>query len=215
MGDVNVHGHGSVYHQLEVVDTDTLLEVPGVEEDEDDIVSLRVENLRLMNVLEENLKHLQYLSETTSAFVGSANFLSLLESLHWASLNTPSTNISLEEATGTDLHSAETDVGLEEPSSWAFITHENILTNVEVLSQSDDESYVTVDKEFVVDGVANLIARCIFCHPKAKGLTLKELQKTVAKALFSMKKLGNMMKTFHDGSGKTFYAMSTYGLALT
>lgn len=67
---------------------------------------------------------------------------------------------------GADLEFAETivDVGLKEPSLWVWVTQ----PSGEELSGIDNEAYVIVNEELVVEGVANFIARCILSNPNAK-----------------------------------------------
>lgn len=48
------------------------------------------------------------------------------------------------------------------------MTDEMVPSNVEEWSGIDDESYVVVSEEHVVDGVANFMAKCIFSNPKAQ-----------------------------------------------
>ena len=80
----------------------------------------------------------------------------------------------------------------EEPSWWVWVTDEMVPSNVEEWSGIDDEKYVVVSEEHVVDGVANFMARCIMSNPKAQvngnqslllfnylqNLTPEELQKS-------------------------------------
>ncbi|KMT19703.1 hypothetical protein BVRB_1g007590 isoform A [Beta vulgaris subsp. vulgaris] len=76
----------------------------------------------------------------------------------------------------------------------------------------DDENYVVICEEHVVDGVANFIARCIVSNPKLQKLTPEQLQKTVTGSLDGMNKVERMLSIWH--AGKLFYALSTWGLAL-
>ncbi|XP_077213064.1 elongation factor [Tasmannia lanceolata] len=83
--------------------------------------------------------------------------------------------------------------------------------NTEELSGIDNESYVIINEEQVVDGVANFIAKCIVSNPKSKRLTPEELHKTVVRALGSMNEWEKMRKVWH--AGKLIYALSTWGFA--
>lgn len=71
---------------------------------------------------------------------------------------------------GSDLHSAEIliNVDLKEPSWWVWVTDDMVPSTVEERSGLDDESYVIVSEEHVVDGVATFIARCILSNSKAQ-----------------------------------------------
>lgn len=68
------------------------------------------------------------------------------------------------------MHSAEIliKVDNEEPSWWVWVTDEMVPGNVEEWSGIDNENYVVVSEEHVVDGVANFMARCIISNPKAR-----------------------------------------------
>lgn len=70
---------------------------------------------------------------------------------------------------GDDIHSAEIliNVSHEEPSWWVWVTEEMVPNHVEEPSGIDDENYVVVTEEHVVDGVANFMVKCILSNPKA------------------------------------------------
>ena len=59
------------------------------------------------------------------------------------------------------------NVDLEEPSWWVWVTDEMTLHDVEEQSGIDNENYLIVREEQVVDGVANFMAKCILSNPKA------------------------------------------------
>ncbi|KAF5450737.1 hypothetical protein F2P56_031064 [Juglans regia] len=194
----------------------------------DELESLRSENRRLRTLLEQNLKLLQDLSESPFslndcppdlyarlvATVDSEQFLSRLKSLQQASINGTSSEFPFKETSGDDVDSAEIliKVDSEEPSRWVWVTDEMVPNNVEEWSGIDNENYVVVSEEHVVDGVAYFMARCIMSNPKSQNLTPEELQKTVAKALGGVSKLEKILGIWH--AGKLFYALSTWGLAL-
>lgn len=69
-----------------------------------------------------------------------------------------------------DLQTAEVlvNVDQEEPSWWVWVTEEMVPSNVEERSRIDNDSYVVVSEEHVVDGVANFMAKCIVSNPKAQ-----------------------------------------------
>ncbi|KAF8405729.1 hypothetical protein HHK36_007806 [Tetracentron sinense] len=205
---------------------------------EEELESLRSENHRLRSLLEQNLKLLEHLSQSPSllkdcppdlyvrliATVNSKSFLTQLESLHQASTDGTINIFPFKEATGSlvssikiavsDLHTAETlvNLDLEEPSWWVWVTDEMVPSNVEELSRIDNESYLIVSEEHVVDGVANFLARCILSNPNAKGLAPEEMQKNVSRALSGMNKVEKMINIWE--AGKLFYALSTWGLAV-
>lgn len=60
------------------------------------------------------------------------------------------------------------NVGKEEPSWWVWVTEDMVPSNAEEGSGIDNENYVVVSEEQVVDGVANFMARCLVANPKAQ-----------------------------------------------
>jgi hypothetical protein len=64
------------------------------------------------------------------------------------------------------------NVDSQEPSWWVWVADETEPINYEECSGIDDESYLIISEEHVVDGVANFMARCIMSNPKALVYTL-------------------------------------------
>lgn len=60
------------------------------------------------------------------------------------------------------------DVDQKEPSWWVWVPDDMTSSNIEEQSEIDNEDYVIVSEEHVVDGVANFMAKCILSNPKAK-----------------------------------------------
>ncbi|RZC73557.1 hypothetical protein C5167_049040 [Papaver somniferum] len=166
----------------------------------------------------ENLKLFQNISQSPSltkdcpadlykrleAAVESTKFLNQLESLHQASNNFP-----FEETTEADLVTVEILVNGER-SRWVWVTDEKL---VEERSGIDNETYVIVSEDDVVEGVANFMAKCIISNPKTQKLTPQELQKTVAKALEGVNRMEQLMNIWHAGT--MFYGLAMWGLALS
>ncbi|KAK3043659.1 hypothetical protein RJ639_000075 [Escallonia herrerae] len=194
-------------------------DTPSLEEEK--LESLRSENRRLRSLLDQNLKLLQNLTDSPCLLqdcppdVRSTKYLNQLKSLHQKSIDGAGCEFPFKVATGADLQSAELliNVNLEEPSWWVWVTDEMVPSNIEERSAIDNENYVIVSEEHVVDGVAYFMARCVLSNPKAQTLTPEELQKTLSKAMGGMNKLEKMLHVWH--AGKIFYALSTWGLALT
>ncbi|KAL3736686.1 hypothetical protein ACJRO7_025601 [Eucalyptus globulus] len=150
---------------------------------EDELESLRCENRRLRNLLEQNLKLLQNVSELPCllndcppdlythlvATVDSKDFLNRIKEFQQASIHGATNEFPFREATGADMQSAEVliNVGHGEASWWVWVTDEMAPSNVEEWSGIDDEKYVVISEEHVVDGVANFMARCILSNPKS------------------------------------------------
>ncbi|KAE9456756.1 hypothetical protein C3L33_11339, partial [Rhododendron williamsianum] len=196
--------------------------------EEKELESLRSENRRLRDLLQQNLNLLQNLSESPCLLedcpsdlydqlvttVDSEKFLTQLKSLQGESVDGTGYKFPFKEASGADLQSAEILISLEheKPSWWVWVNNEMIPNDVEEQSGIDDENYLVVSEEHVVDGVANFMARCILSNPKALTLTPEELQKILHKALGGMNKVEKMLHVWH--AGKLFYTLSTWGLAL-
>ncbi|KAD7478542.1 hypothetical protein E3N88_01678 [Mikania micrantha] len=223
------HNHPLHYksaHQQKYGDKNDGTEPLEVKEKE--LEALRLENQRLRELLEENLKLLQNISESPYLLedcpsdlhtrimdtVESPKFLSQLKTLHKDSIDGIPGRFLFEDATGIDLQVDEIliNVGCEEPSLWIWVSDEMVNGNVEEKSGIDNENYVVISQEQVVDGIAHFMARCILLNPKAKNLTPEEMQKKLTKALGGMSKFEKVLEIWH--AGQIFYLMATWGLAL-
>ncbi|KAK4740840.1 hypothetical protein SAY87_024428 [Trapa incisa] len=217
------HHHDNSHHTINQEEAKSSILDDGLE-------SIRQENQRLKSLLEQNLKLLHNLSQSPRfandcppdlyarliATVESKNFLNQIEDMQQASANGNSDQFPFREATGEDCQSAEIliNVDQEEPSWWVWVTDDMVPSNVEEMSGIDDENYVVVSEEHVVDGVANFMARCVISNTKAQRMTPEELQKSLVKALggSGVRKVEKMMEVWH--AGKMFYTLSTWGLTL-
>ncbi|XP_022938729.1 uncharacterized protein LOC111444868 [Cucurbita moschata] len=197
--------------------------------EEENLDALRLENRRLRKLLEQNLDLLQKLSESHCllndcppdlyarlvATVDSEKFLNEIKSLNEASKDGITYEFPFREATEADSHTADilVNVSREAPSWWVWVTEDMVPSKVEEWSGIDDESYVIVSEEHVVDAVAHFMARCIMSNPKTRNVSPEELQKTIAKALDSMGgTIEKMFEIWH--AGLLFYSLATWGLAL-
>lgn len=186
---------------------------------EKELEDLRSENQRLRNLLEQNLKLLQNISESPCLLddcppdlhsrimdtVESPKFLSQLKTL---------CNDAVDGLPGMDFHVDEIliNVGRDEPSLWIWVSEEMVHGNAEEKSGIDNENYVVISQEQVVDGIANFMARCVLLNPKAKNLSPEEMQKKLTKAFSGMSKFEKVLEIWH--AGQLFYLMATWGLAL-
>ncbi|KAL0369252.1 UNVERIFIED_CONTAM: hypothetical protein Scaly_1144100 [Sesamum calycinum] len=164
---------------------------PEVKERGDlDIEALRSENERLRKLLQNNLNLLQQISSSPTL-------------LH----DCPSDVCE-------DLEKAEVliNVDHEEPSWWVWVSEEMVPNNIEEKSGIDNENYVIVSAEHVVDGVATFMARCIVANPKALSLTPMQLQKALMKEMSGMNKVEKMLNIWH--AGRMLCTLATWGLAL-
>ncbi|XVF39360.1 hypothetical protein PTKIN_Ptkin01aG0028500 [Pterospermum kingtungense] len=170
---------------------------------EKELEALKSENRRLRNCLEQNLKLLNNLSESPALLhdcppdlyarlvstVDSKDFLTRLKSL-----NQSNTKIEFpfKDATGDDVHSAEVliNVNQKEPSWWVWVTDEMVPSNVEERSGIDDENYIVVSEEHVVDGVANFMAKCILSNPKAQFTYCDEIMNSSVESIRRCQQIG-------------------------
>lgn len=192
-----------------------------------DLEALKLENRRLRNLLDQNLKLLNNLSESNSflsncppdlhvrlaATVRSDEYLTRLKVLQEETAS-GGNQFPFKEATEVDYQSADIliNVDSKEPSWWVWVADETDPINFEECSGIDDESYLIISEEHVVDGVANFMARCIMSNPKARNMSPEELQNNLSKAFAGTSKLEKVLDIW--AAGKLFYALSTWGLAL-
>ncbi|KAI3464502.1 hypothetical protein Pfo_021165 [Paulownia fortunei] len=204
---------------------ETTPSLPEIKERGDSVIgTLRSENERLRQLLEKNIALLQQISSSPTLLqscpsdlhdrlleaVNSELFLNELESLREKS----TCKFPFDEPSGADLEKAEAliNVDHEEPSWWVWVSEEMVPVNCEEKSGIDNENYVIVSEEHVVDGVANFMARCILANPKTQNLTPLELQKALMKALGGMNKVEKMLNIWL--AGKMFCTLAAWGLAL-
>ncbi|XP_058728499.1 uncharacterized protein LOC131600337 [Vicia villosa] len=192
-----------------------------------DLESLQSENRRLRSLLDQNLKLLSNLSESNSfinncppdlhvrlaATVRSDEYLTRLKFLQKETV-CGGNQFPFKEATEVDYRSADILINMDakEPSWWVWVADETDPVNFEECSGIDDESYLIISEEHVVDGVANFMARCIMSNPKALKLSPEELQENLSKAFAGTSKLERILDIWN--AGKLFYTLSTWGLAL-
>ena len=60
------------------------------------------------------------------------------------------------------------DVGNGEPSFWIWVTEEMVPSMVHEPCSIDNESYVIINEDQVVDGIGYFMARCILSNPNSK-----------------------------------------------
>ncbi|KAH0906004.1 hypothetical protein HID58_037831 [Brassica napus] len=194
-----------------------------------EIEALRQENLRLRTLLEANLKLFETLAESAAlspdcpkdvsiyarlvSMVTSRDFLARLESLRQALSHGTQNQFPFKEPTEDDVQTVEVliEIDHQEPSWWVLVTDDMIPSNVEEKSAIDNDHYIVVNEEHVVDAVAHFLAKCIMSNPKAKILKPEELQKILAQEVSALSKVGRVVDIWH--AGKMFYTFSTWGLA--
>jgi hypothetical protein len=60
------------------------------------------------------------------------------------------------------------NMGNGKKGSWVFVACNTDDANLEEISGIDDENYVIINEEDIVDGLATFVARCILEDPKSK-----------------------------------------------
>lgn len=192
---------------------------------EEEIMDLKLENERLRGVLAENLAVFQKLTqisdlskdcpsdlyERLEATVDSSSFLMKLESLQDKSNTVPRSNYSDTECTG--LKDIDVSINFDgEPCRWIWVTKEMAADKLEEVSGIDNDNYVIISEDNVIDGIAEFIAKCIHENPKSKVLTPEQLQRSVVRALGGMKNKSKLRFVWE--AGKVVYTISSLGLAL-
>jgi hypothetical protein len=61
-------------------------------------------------------------------------------------------------------------MGEGKKGSWVLIARDTAGANLEEISGIDDENYVIISEDDIVDGIATFVARCILEDPKSKVL---------------------------------------------
>lgn len=214
------------HHHQGTTPQETAPSSPNEEEEKRDLQkleALRLENQRLRTLLEQNLQLLGNISQSPSFYkncprdlhvrllsaVSSEMFLKKLESKF-----TDDCSFPFKEPTCADMEVLEIpiEVGHKESSWWVWVSDEMVPSNVEEMSGLDHENYVIVSEDVFVESVADFIAKCIASDTRAKGLSPKELQKAVTKALGGSSKVGRIVQIWQ--AGQVFLSIASWGVAL-
>ncbi|KAK8966528.1 hypothetical protein KSP40_PGU013569 [Platanthera guangdongensis] len=191
--------------------------------EEQEIARIRSENQRLKLLLAENLSLLQDILQDPSlandcppdlhtrllAVVGNPNFLSTLESLNHES-NPDADLLCTKACTDQDMVDVINNVDGGNSNRWVLVKRDLDPDRMEEACAIDNENYVLINEENVVDGIANFIARGILENPKSKTISPEELQKAVTKALCDLRGRGKLKSLWE--AGKIIYALSTWGI---
>ncbi|WOK93419.1 hypothetical protein Cni_G02116 [Canna indica] len=196
--------------------------------EEDEAAQLRAENLRLRTILADNLTLLQTIYDSPGvsedcppdlhsrllAAVEGSKFLDKFESLHEGSKSLTYSRLPGSQDKDPDLNGMEIMINVDdgEPSWWVWVAHEIPPDCLEEVSGIDNENYVIISEENVIDGISNFIAICILEHHKYKVLTPEQLQKAVTRALDGTKDKSKWRNIWE--AGKIIYTLSTWGIAL-
>ncbi|TKV91862.1 hypothetical protein SEVIR_9G125500v4 [Setaria viridis] len=151
------------------------------------------------------------LSNRLMAAVNNASFLAHLEKLQDESAR-QHTELSSGNMTEVEIGDIPDKMGNGKKGSWVLVACDTAGANLEEISGIDDENYVIINEDDIVDGIATFVARCILEDPKSKSLSPAQLQKAVAKALDSMKSRWRW-STFWE-AGQVIYILTTWGITL-
>ncbi|KAF5181223.1 Ring finger protein [Thalictrum thalictroides] len=121
--------------------------------------------------------------------VESPNFLEKLGSVH----------VSLQQNTS------------EEGSSWDMVNENDLWDggNVDGVLESEEDGYVLVKQEDIVEGIACFMAAYLLSLKETKELTPNQLQEALSKTFSLKKKKGKLQKAW-DGS-KVIYNVASWG----
>ncbi|CAN6298134.1 unnamed protein product [Urochloa humidicola] len=143
--------------------------------------------------------------------VNNASFLAHLEKLQDESARQHA-ELSSGNMTEMEIGDIPDKMGDGKKGSWVLVACDTAGANLEEISGIDDENYVIINEDDVVDGIASFVARCIIEDPKSKSLSPAQLQKAVAKALDSLKSRWRW-STFWE-AGQIIYILTTWGITL-
>ncbi|XP_068642664.1 uncharacterized protein [Aristolochia californica] len=99
----------------------------------------------------------------------------------------------------------------EEGSSWDLVTEKDLWEggHIDGQSEADQEGYVLVRQEDIVDGIACFMAAYLLSLKQTKELTPNQLQEALSKTFSIKKKKGKLQKAW-DGS-KVIYNVASWG----
>ncbi|XP_037428912.1 uncharacterized protein LOC119294757 [Triticum dicoccoides] len=145
------------------------------------------------------------------ASVNNAGFLAHLEKVRDEPLH-QHTKLSIGGVTEVDIGDIPYTKDEGKTGSWLLVSCDTAGGNLEEISGIDDENYVMVNEDDIVDAIATFVARCILEDPKSKSLSSKELQKAVATALSSMTDRKKGISFWE--AGKVIYILATWGITI-
>ncbi|KAL6637082.1 hypothetical protein ACP70R_024654 [Stipagrostis hirtigluma subsp. patula] len=145
------------------------------------------------------------------AAVNNASFLAHLAKLQDESTH-QHTELSSDNMAEVEVGDIPDYMGNGKKGSWVLVACDNTRANLEEISGIDNENYVMINEDDIVDGIATFVARCILEDPKSKSLSPVDLQKAVAKALDSMKARWRWSTLWE--AGQIIYILTTWGITL-
>eukprot|EP00850_Spirogloea_muscicola_P006002 SM000028S10096 [mRNA] locus=s28:387970:389372:- [translate_table: standard] len=111
----------------------------------------------------------------------------------------------------------EVNVNLDDPSWWLWVTDADSygLAGKEAADEWGGESYVVVDKEDVIDAIANFVARYVSTLPQTKNLQPKELQDAMAQAFTELRRKSTLRRFWDWGRflyTSAYWATTAFGI---
>ncbi|XP_062214868.1 uncharacterized protein LOC133915648 [Phragmites australis] len=191
----------------------------------DEAARLREENAMLRALLADDLALLRELHGAPCvsqecppdlynrllAAVNNVSFLAHLAKLQ-AELTCQDTELSSGNMKEVEVGDIPDNMGNGKKGSWVLVACDTARANLEEISGIDDENYVIINEDDIVDGIATFVARCILEDPKSKSLSPAELQNAVAKALDSIKARWRWSTLWE--AGQVIYILATWGITL-
>lgn len=101
---------------------------------------------------------------------------------------------------------------LDDKSRWLWVPEDATPTKREEKCSLDDENYILVTEEDVVEGIALLVAGIVAANPQSKNLTPEQLQSTIS-SVFDNRNQTNIIHKLL-AAGKVMYTAASWGLAL-
>nr|ADE75917.1 unknown [Picea sitchensis] len=139
--------------------------------------------------------------------VDSPNFLAKLKTSHdnGSATSKDPANMGIEVDTLANTNP-------EDPSLWVWVPDDMATRKVEERCGLDNEGYILITEEDLVDGIATFVASFIVSNSQAKKMTPEQLQKVLSNVLESMHRR-NTIKKLWDTS-KFMYTAATWGITL-
>lgn len=100
----------------------------------------------------------------------------------------------------------------DDPSWWVWVTKDTVPNKREEQCTLDDENYIIITEEDIVEGIALFMARIVVNNPNSKSLTPEQLRKTISGAFANMHRTNAIRKLWD--AGKVIYTIASCGLTL-
>lgn len=122
-------------------------------------------------------------------------------------------NLKKEEPTTTEMKGdILVNSNLDDTCRWLWITEDAAPTKTEEKSKLDDENYIIVTEEDIVEGIALFMAEIVATNPESKNLSPEQLRSTISSTFANMKETSIIHKLL--AASKVTYTVASWGLAL-